>query len=123
MNEQRKIVFYRTYDGKCPVEEFLDSLPGKVANKITWVLRIIRELDRIPEIYFKKLIGTDEIWECRIRLGSNVYRLLGFFAGHATLVLTNGFLKNSDKTPRKETHMAELSRREYFIRRMNHGRP
>ena len=123
MNEQRKIVFYRTHDGKCPVEEFLDSLPGKVANKITWVLRIIRELDRIPEIYFKKLIGTDEIWECRIQLGSNGYRLLGFFAGHATLVLTNGYVKKSDKTPRKEIHMAELSRREYFIRRMDHGRP
>jgi len=53
MNVRRKILFYRTVDGKCPVADFLDSLPGKDAQKIAWVLKLLEELDRIPIIYFK----------------------------------------------------------------------
>lgn len=49
----REIIFYRTASGKCPVEEFLDSLPAKEAQKVTWVLRLIEELPRIPKQYFK----------------------------------------------------------------------
>ena len=63
----RIVVFYRTSDGKCPVEDFLESLPGKVAQKIVWVLKLLEDLDVVPSLYFKKLIGTDEIWECRIQ--------------------------------------------------------
>jgi len=122
MRKKREIVFYRLHDGKCPVEEFLDSLPGNVANKIIWVLRVIRELDRIPDIYFKKLTGTDEIWECRIQLGSNIYRVLGFFASHSCLILANGFVKKSDKTPKSEIGSTESYRKDFLRRCINHGR-
>jgi hypothetical protein len=47
----RRIVFYRTKDGRCPVEEFLDRLPSKDAQKVAWVLRLIEDLDRIPAQY------------------------------------------------------------------------
>lgn len=39
---QRKVTFYKTSDGKCPVAEFIDSQPTKVALKITWVLKAIQ---------------------------------------------------------------------------------
>jgi hypothetical protein len=41
-----KIVrFYQTEDGKVPVKEFLDYLPGKAAQKVVWVLMLAEELD------------------------------------------------------------------------------
>lgn len=53
---KRNVIFYRTVDGKCPVQDFLDSLPGKVAKKIVWVLKLLEDLDAVPSSYFKKLI-------------------------------------------------------------------
>jgi hypothetical protein len=62
---KRTILFYKTEDGKCPVEDFLDSLPGKVVQKIAWVLEILEKQGMLPTTYFKKLVNS-EIWECRI---------------------------------------------------------
>ncbi len=56
------MIFYKTAEGKCPVEEFLDSLPGKVAQKAAWVLSLLEDLEVVPSTYFKKLAGTEEIW-------------------------------------------------------------
>ena len=75
----RTISFYRTESGDCPVEGFLDSLTGKQAQKVLWVLQLIEELNRVPSQYFKKLVDTDEIWEVRVQFGSNIFRMLGFF--------------------------------------------
>jgi len=58
----KTVIFYRTVDGKCPVQEFLESLSGKVAQKIAWVLSLVEDLDAVPATYFKKLVGTDGIW-------------------------------------------------------------
>ena len=113
----RTILFYRTVDGRCPVEDFLDALPGKVAQKVTWVLRLLEDLEMIPAIYFKKLIGTEEIWECRIQHGSNIYRVFCFFDSHAVVILTHGFEKKSMKTPKQEIDRAEVYRRDYLNRK------
>jgi hypothetical protein len=64
----KTIIFYRTEDGRCPVEEFLDSLPGNAAQKVTWTLSLIEEHDIVPSSYFKKLVGTEEIWNVGFRL-------------------------------------------------------
>ena len=58
---KRSIIFCRTGKGECPVQDFLDSLPGKVAQKITWVLKLVEDLNVVPSTYFKKLFGTEEI--------------------------------------------------------------
>ena len=72
-----KIVrFYQAEDGKTPVKDFLDLLPGRVAQKILWVLMVAEEMVTLPTTYFKKLAGTDDIWECRVQFGSNDYRIL-----------------------------------------------
>jgi len=54
----RKIEFYRTGDGKCPVEEFLDSLPSKTAQKAAWGLQLLETMDIVPDKLFKQLKGT-----------------------------------------------------------------
>ncbi len=110
-------MFYKTESGKCPVENFLDALPDKIVNKVAWVLRIIRDFDNVPRLYFKKLINTDDIWEVRVQVGNNIYRFLGFNDGGNIIILTNGFHKKSQKTPKKEIELAEIRKRDYINRR------
>ncbi|GAB4439013.1 MAG: type II toxin-antitoxin system RelE/ParE family toxin [Anaerolineae bacterium] len=112
----RTINFYRTESGDCPLEEFLDSLPSKQAQKVTWVLRLIEELDLVPGQYFEKLVNTEDIWEVRVQFGGDIFRLLGFFAGSSLLILTNGFAKKSQKTPRQEIDLATRRKNEYLSR-------
>ena len=111
----RKVIFYRTTNGKCPVEEFVDSLPGKVAQKIVWVLKLLEDLDVIAAIYFLKMNGTDEIWECRVKQGSNIYRIFAFWKGNE-IILTHGFIKKTQKTPRNEIQKAENYKKDYLNR-------
>jgi phage-related protein len=114
---KRTVVFYRMADGKCPVLNFLDSLPGKAAQKVVWVLRLVEDLEIVPAVYFKKLIGTEDIWECRIQYGANIYRIFCFFEGHSVLVLTHGFVKKTQKTPKQEIARAESYKRDYLSKR------
>ena len=113
----RTISFYRTESGDCPVEEFLDSLTSKQAKKVLWVLRLVEELERVPGQYFKKLVNTDVIWEVRVQLGNNIFRLLGFFDEPTVLVLTSGFAKKTQKTPPPEIATAEKRKQDHLARK------
>lgn len=113
----RTVVFYRTVTGVSTVKEFLDSLSGKQAQKVAWVLQLIEELPTIPGQYFKKLVGTDDIWEVRIQFGSDIFRLLGFFNDGHLIILTNGFAKKTQKTPLSEIQLAERRKKDYLSRR------
>lgn len=116
----REVRFYRTKAGHCPIEEFLNSLNGRQAEKVTWVLRLIEELAVVPAKYFKKLTGTEGIWEVRVDFGPDGFRLFGFFDGPKTVVLTHGFRKKSRKTPRQAVALAQERKSDYF-RRTHHG--
>jgi phage-related protein len=107
------IRFYKTTIKKCPVQEFLDSLSGKTAQKITWVLKVIEDLDIIPGKYFKKLQSYD-IWECRIDFSGNTYRILGFIHNGSNVVLTNGFTKKTQKVPKQEIELALKYKHDYI---------
>ncbi|RJP65039.1 MAG: type II toxin-antitoxin system RelE/ParE family toxin [Candidatus Abyssobacteria bacterium SURF_17] len=100
------------------MQDFLDSLPAKAARKVTWVLKLIEDLDVVPSSYFKKLAGTEDIGECRITFRSNAYRILCFFADDSVVVLTQGFMKKTPKTPRSEIEKAKAMRRDFLRRRI-----
>lgn len=113
----REIVFYRMESGRCPVEEFLDSLESKQAQKVAWVLRLVEELDLVPGQYFKKLVDSKDIWEVRVQVGGNIFRILGFLDGAELLVLNHAFQKKTQKTPPKEIRTAEKRKRDYLARK------
>jgi len=113
----REIRFYRTELGTCPVEEFLDSLTGKQAQKVIWVLQLIEEMDLIPVQYFKKLVNTDDLWEVRVQMGNNIFRLLGFLEENKVVILNNAFQKKTQKTPKKEIQLAEARKKDYLKRK------
>jgi phage-related protein len=113
----REVNFYKSRSGKSPINDFLDSLSGKQVQKITWVLEIIEESHIVPKQYFKKLVNTDDIWEVRVISSSNIFRLLGFFDGGNLVILTNGFVKKTQKTPKKEIKLAEKRKKDYLERK------
>ena len=57
----REIIFYQTDKGKCPVEEYLDSLSNKHVEKVFFVLDLVERMPIVPRNYFKKLESTNEI--------------------------------------------------------------
>ncbi|MCA1792863.1 MAG: type II toxin-antitoxin system RelE/ParE family toxin [Desulfobacteraceae bacterium] len=71
----------------------------------------------IPRKFFKKLEGTDNIWEARVQYGNNFFRLLGFFDGNELVILNHAFTKKSQKTPKKEIIKAEQRKKKYFLQR------
>ena len=77
----RKIKFYRSETGKCPVEEYFDSLTNKQFEKIAFVLDIIEQIDIVPRKFFKKLKGTDDIWEVRAQQGNKFFGYWAFLMG------------------------------------------
>lgn len=117
----KKIIFYKTDSGNSPAQEFIDSLSDKQAKKVAWVLRLVRDLETTPTKYFKKLINSDDIWEVRVQMGGNIFRLLGFFDEPQLIILTNGFQKKSQKTPKHEIELAKSRKQCYLKRRKRDG--
>ena len=113
---KRTIEFYRTERGQAPVEEFFDTLSDKIVQKIIAVIELVETEPIIPAKFFKKLADT-ELYECRIRWESNIYRLFCFFDRDDKVVITNGFLKKTQKTPQREIDKAKKYRGDYLDRR------
>jgi phage-related protein len=113
-----EVDFYKASNGKCPVNQYIDSLSSKQAKKVAWVLNVVESLNQVPTDYLKKLKSTDDIWEVRVQLASNIFRLLGFIEDER-LILTNGFTKKTQKTPRREIDKAERRKANYITRKRN----
>ena len=107
-----EITFYDTDDGKCPVQDFLDSLEAKLLAK---TLRTIDLLETngplLREPYSKYL--EDGIFELRTKQGSDIARVLYFFVIGQRVVLTNGFIKKTQKTPIGEKNLAKKYKADY----------
>lgn len=95
-------------------KDFYKSLDAKTKAKVNWTIKLIEHHEVVPIEYFKKLTGTDDIWEIRVRQGSNTYRILCFFDKGQLIILENGFQKKTNKTPKTEIAKAERIRKEYF---------
>lgn len=110
----KEVVFYKLPSGKSPIEDFLDSLLSKEAQKVTWVLKLVEEQENISTKYYKKLSNSDGIIEIRVQLANNHFRLLGFEYKNVFVVLTNGFRKKDQKVPKNEIALAQHRRKEYL---------
>lgn len=108
-----EVKFYRTADGKCPVEDYLDELSSKQVEKVLWTLRVVRTLHPVPAQYLQKMIGTNDLWEVRVALAGNIFRLLGFYDKAGMFVIAHGFTKKTQKTPPREIETAERRKHDY----------
>ena len=105
---KRQIIFYKHY-----FVDFFKEQNDKVKEKIIWTLQLIQELERIPETYLKHLENTDGLYEIRVQMGSDIFRIFCFFDSGNWVVITSGFQKKSQKTPRKELLKALKIKKDY----------
>ncbi len=96
---------------------FLISFQQKQLKKVTWVLKLIEDLERVPSKYFKKMVNTADLWEARATSGSNTFRLIGFFDGPDLVILAHAFQKKTQKTPKRAIKVAEERKKDYFWRK------
>lgn len=80
-------------------------------------MKLIEDLDQVPTTYLKKLTNTDDIWEIRVQQSNNIFRLLGFFDEGSFIILTNGFQKKTQKTPKSEITLSEKRKSDYLERK------
>jgi phage-related protein len=106
--EYRKIVFYKDY-----FQEFFSKQRDKVKDKIIWTFALIEDLQKVPEIYLKHLENAEGLFEIRVQQGSDIFRIFCFFDQGQLVIITNGFQKKTQKTPKKEIEKALKIRKEY----------
>ncbi len=94
--------------------DFYNSQSIKVQGKVDFVIGLVRTLRIVPEKFLKHLEGTDGLYEMRIKVGSNIFRVFCFFDEGNLVILLGGFQKKSEKTPSKEITKAENQKKEYY---------
>jgi len=94
--------------------DFYSEQPDKVKDKIDYVLDMVRFVERVPEKFLKHLTGTDGLYEVRVSTAFKNIRVFCFFDEGQLVVLTNCFIKKTQKTPKKELDLAHKLKQEYF---------
>ena len=111
--EKIRIVFlYKDY-----FTDFYNQQTLKVKDKIIWTLKLIETIQQVPEECLKHLEATDGLFEIRVQLGSNIFRIFCFFDEGKLIVLANGFQKKSQKIPKSEIEKALKIKKEYETER------
>ena len=88
MSFVRQVVAYKNY-----FLDFYKEQPNSVQVKIEWTLNLLRVTRQIPEKYFRNLEGTKGLYEVRVEVGNNIYRIFSFFDKGNLIVLGNAFQK------------------------------
>ena len=110
-----EIIFYEKEDGTMPAQDFLDSLDDKMRAKMILTVDMLKTNgNRLREPYSKPL--DDGIMELRAVVGTNISRVLYFFVVGQKVILTNGFIKKTQKTPKREITLAKKYREDYLER-------
>lgn len=109
MNSERKIIFHEHY-----FHDFYLDVNDSVKEAIGYVFRVIKTVDKVSEKFLKHIEGSDGLYEIRIEVGSNIYRIFCCFDKGNLVVLFNGFQKKTQKTPKSEIDLAEKLKSEYF---------
>lgn len=110
-----EIIAYEKENGDIPVEDFLNSLNPKMRAKMYGLLEILQEKgNMLREPYSKHL--DDGIFELRCKFGTDITRVLYFFYYKGKIILTNGFVKKTQKTPKKEIKTAKERRKDFIER-------
>ena len=105
----RDIIYYEDY-----YIDFFNGQKDDVKKKFNYTLQLISTQDRIPEKFFKHITNSDGIFEVRVEVGSDIFRVFSFFDKGHLVVLVNGFQKKTQKTPKAEIKLAEKLKKEYL---------
>ncbi len=107
------IIFFEKKDGSSPVVEFIESLTPKMRAKVYRIIDLLAVNGKDLRMPFSRSLG-DGIFEIRTKLASDITRVLYFFVSGNNIILTNGFVKKTQKTPEYEIALAKKYREEYL---------
>ena len=110
-----EVVFYELPDGREPAKDFLDSLDKKLKAKMFREIDLLMENGSDLRMPHSRSEG-DGIFELRAKQGSNICRVMYFFFIGKKAVITNGFVKKSERTPTSVIELAKKYRRDYIYR-------
>lgn len=113
-----EVEFFHLPDGSEPVKAFIRGLDPKMKAKTLKILDMLQENGPQLRMPYSKYLENG-IFEIRIKSGSNISRILYFFVVNGKIVLTNGFIKKTMKTPRNEIEKALTYKQEYERRLQN----
>ena len=105
----REIFYYKDY-----YLDFFSTLKPEVQKKINWTLQMISTVERIPQQYFRHIINSNGIYEIRVQVGTDIFRVFSFFDKGNLIILINGFQKKTQKTLPKELELAIKLKKQYF---------
>ena len=114
--QEYEVNFYDKADGTEPAKDFILSLDKKMRAKMLRTISLLA--DNGPDLRepCSKPLG-DGIFELRAKVGSDITRVLYFFMVGKRVILTNGFVKKTVKTPPAEIARAKRYRAEYLGRK------
>jgi phage-related protein len=104
----RKVIAYKRY-----FLDFYENQSDIIQAKIEWTLRLIEVTQQVPEKYFKHIEGAKGLYEIRVEVGNNIYRIFSFFDKGNIVILGNAFQKKTQKTPKQELDKALKIMEEY----------
>jgi phage-related protein len=110
----RDIFYYKNF-----YLDFFENLKPEVRKKFNWTLQLIATIDRVPEKFFKHITGSSGLYEIRVEVGSDIFRVFSFFDKGKLVILLNGFQKKTAKTPKNEIELAERLKKQYFDEKGN----
>lgn len=111
-----EVEFYEKANGEQPAKEFLLSLDKKLRAKLADTIMILQDNGyELREPYSKHI--SEGIFELRAKLGSDITRVMYFFYVDRHIILTNGFIKKTQKTPQSEIEKAKRYRADYLKRK------
>ncbi len=109
------VEYYEKEDGTFPAEEFILSFDSKMQAKMFRELDLLETFGNQLREPHSKLLG-DGIYEIRAKVASDITRVLYFFVINKKIILTNGFVKKTQKTPDNEIALAKKYRKDYLER-------
>lgn len=109
MEKVRDIIIYKNH-----FLDFYNDQSEKVQSKIDYVLKIVATQQRVPLKFLRAIESEKGLFEVRIEMDSNIYRIFCCFDNGNLVVLFNGFQKKSQKTPKDEIARAVRIMNEYF---------
>ena len=108
--------FYEKENGEQPAKEFMLSLDKKLRAKLADTIMILQDNGyELREPYSKHI--SEGIFELRAKQGSDITRVMYFFYVDRHIILTNGFIKKTQKTPQSEIEKAKRYRSDYLKRK------
>jgi len=113
MKTERQIIFYKHY-----FTEFYLAQTNKVQEKIEFVFKILRTVDRVPKKFLDHMTGTEGLYEIRVEVVSDIFRIFCCFDKGNLVILFNGFQKKTQKTSKQELDTAIKLKRDYFANKI-----